>query len=73
MSPVSLVIIIGLVFSPAAALVAFLTAYTTYTRSPNPDKRLALKMALRTAFTAFAFFVILAVGIALFIGKVIRQ
>ena len=74
MNPVvSLVVIIGLVFSPAAALVAFLTAYTAHMRGHNPDKRLALKMALRTALAAFVFFVILAVGIGLFITKVIAQ
>jgi len=34
---------------------------------------MALKMALRTAFVAFAFFVILAVGIGFFIAKVVTQ
>lgn len=73
MTPTTLVIIIGLVFSPVAALVAFLTAYASCTRGQNPDKSLALKIALRTGFVAFAFFAILAIGIGLFIAKVIAQ
>jgi len=73
MGPIALVIVIGLFFSPLAALVAFLTAYTEHTRGPNPDKRLAMRMALQTALVTLIVFVALAVGIGLFVGNVILK
>jgi len=73
MSPIALVITIGLVFSPLAALVAFLTIYTEHTRGPNPDKRLALRLALQTALVTLVVFVALAIGIAFFVVDVVLK
>jgi len=70
---VRLVVMLGIPFSFAGGLTAFLITYQGYTRGQNPDKRLALKMALRTAFAAFVLFVILAVGIGFCISKVVAQ
>ena len=42
--------------APVAAVAAFLIAYDRYLRGRNPDKKLALKIALQTALIASAVF-----------------
>ena len=71
MTITTLVTIIGLVFSPIAAVAAFLITYEGYLRGQNPDRKLAFKVALQAAFIAFAVFVILAIGMGLIVGKIV--
>ena len=56
-NPVSLVI--GLVFSPLAALMAFFITYDEYLHHYS-DKKKSLKLALQTGVFSFMFFMILS-------------
>jgi len=62
----SLVLLIGLVFSPIAGLMAFLITYKEYEHH-YPGKKEPLRLALEAAIFTFAFFMIVSVivGIAL--------
>ena len=71
MTITTLVIIIGLVFSPVAAVAAFLITYEGYLRGQNPDRKLAFRVALQAAFFALAVFVPLAIGMGLIVGKIV--
>lgn len=66
------VAMIGMAFSPIAAAMAFLITYEEYRRH-SLEKGWALKAALQTAVLTLVFFVGLAVGIGLFVGKVILR
>ena len=68
-----LVVIIGIPFSFAGGLTAFLITYTGYLRGQNPDKKLAFRIALQTAFATLVAFVALAIGIGFFVAKIILK
>jgi membrane protein DedA with SNARE-associated domain len=69
----TLVVTIGIPFCLAAALMAFLITYTAYLRGQNPDKKLALRMALQTVFVALAVFAIIIVAIGFILARVIVE
>ena len=64
-------VIIGIPFCLAGGLAAFLITYEAYLRGNNPDRRLAFRAALQTAFVALAFFVVLTFGIGFFVDRII--
>jgi uncharacterized BrkB/YihY/UPF0761 family membrane protein len=66
-----LVVIIGFLFSPLAALAAFLITYEEYLH--HKDKRLALKFALQAAVLTLIVFIILSIGISFYITKIITE
>jgi len=66
------VTIIGAALSPIAAMMAFLITYEEYSHH-SPDKKWVFMAALRTALVTLVFFVGLAVGIGLFIEKVVLK
>jgi len=59
-NPITL--IIGLVFSPIAAIMAFLITYNEYQRH-YPTKTKPRRMALEVAIITFVFFLVLSVVI----------
>jgi len=59
-----LVLLIGLVFSPIAGLMAFLITYHEYQRH-YANKQQPLRIALEAALFAFAFFMIVSAVIGL--------
>jgi hypothetical protein len=65
------VAILGILFCPLAATVAFLITYEGYLRGQNPDKKLALKIALQTAFVILAVFAVVTVTIGSILARVI--
>ena len=60
-------LIIGLIFSPIAAVMAFLITYGEYSRH-NLGKKQQFKIAIQTALFILAVFIILAVGIGFFLS-----
>ena len=64
---------IGAPFCFAGGLTAFLITYEGYMRGQNPDKRLAFRMALQTALGALVAFVVLVIGIAFVLVKIILK
>ena len=60
-------LIIGLIFSPIAALMAFLIIYEEYSRH-NLDKKQKLKIAIQTGLFTLVAFIILALGIGFFLS-----
>jgi hypothetical protein len=68
---IRLEIIIGIPFCLVAALTAFLITYEGYMRGQNADKKLALRMALQTAFGALVVFAVLIVTIGFILARVI--
>jgi hypothetical protein len=66
MRPVYLSLAIGLVFSPIAAIMAFLIAYEEYSRH-YADKKTPAKLSLEAGAVAFAVFIL----ISLLVGLVI--
>jgi membrane protein DedA with SNARE-associated domain len=67
---IRLLVIISAPFCFAGGLIAFLTTYAGYTRGQNPDKRLAMRMALQTALVAL---IVLVIGIALVLVNIILK
>ena len=67
----SLTTIISLVFSPLPALAAFLITYKEYSHHYPDNRRQAFKIALKTALVTLAVFIILAIGIGLYLPRVI--
>ena len=63
-----LYLMLSSIFSLLAASCAFIITYSEYLKH-FPDKRTPRKMALRTAFATFTFFMVLT---ALFVVAVIR-
>lgn len=61
---------IGFVFSPLAALMAFLIAYGEY-QHHYPDKAIPRKLALEAAVGTFIFFVVISVIIGWFLERII--
>ena len=70
---VRLVVMLGIPFCFAGGLTAFLITYQGYTRDQNPDKRLAFRMAIHTTLVTLAALVVLVVGIAFVLAKVILK
>jgi hypothetical protein len=68
---VRLLVVIGMPFCFVGGLTAFLITYEGYTRSEKPDKRMALRVALKTAFVAYAIFVTLIVVIGFFVSRIV--
>jgi len=66
---ISLALLIGLVLSPIAGLMAFLITYHEYQRH-YADKRQPLRIALEAALFTFAFFMIISAVIGLILNKV---
>ena len=64
-----LMALIGIPSCLAASLIAFLITYEGYTRGERPDRKLAFKMALRTALATLAVFVVLVIGMTLALDK----
>ena len=64
---------IGIPFCFAGSLTAFLITYEGYMRGEKPDKKLAFRIALRTALVTLAAFVILVTGIAVVLVKIILK
>ena len=69
----SLEVIIALLFCPLAASAAFLITYEGYIRGQNPDKKLALRLALKTALSAFILFAILIAVIGFALSKILLK
>ena len=65
------VVILGILFCPLAAIIAFLITYEGYLRGQNSDKKLALKIALQTAFVTLAVFAVIIVATAFILARVI--
>jgi membrane protein DedA with SNARE-associated domain len=70
---IRLLVIMDIPFCFAGGLTAFLITYAGYMRGQNPDKKLAMKMALQTALIALAVFAVIVVAIAFILAKVIKQ
>ena len=60
-------LIIGLIFSPIAAVMAFLIIYEEYSRH-NLDKKQKFKIAIQTSLFTLVAFIILALGIGFFLS-----
>jgi len=64
----SLVLLIGLVFSPIAGVMAFLITYHEYQRHYT-DKQRPLRIALEAAVFTFAFFMIASIVIGFVLSR----
>jgi membrane protein DedA with SNARE-associated domain len=69
---IRLTVVIGVPFCLVGSLMAFLITYQGYTRGQNPDKRLALRMALQTALVAIVVFAAIIVAIGFVLTRVIE-
>jgi len=65
----TLVLLIGLFFSPIAGLMAFLITYHEYQRH-YADKQQPLRIALEAAFFTFVFFMIVSAVMGLFLTRI---
>jgi len=70
---IQLLVMITVPFCFAGGLIAFLTTYSGYTRGQNPDKRLAMRMALQTALVTLVALIALVVGIAFALANIILK
>ena len=70
---IRLLVIIGAPFCFAGGLAVFLSTFEGYMRGEKPDKRLASRMALQTALVTLVAFVVLVIGIALVLVKIILK
>jgi membrane protein DedA with SNARE-associated domain len=70
---IRLVVILGIPFCLAGALAAFLITYAGYFRGRNPDKKLAFKLAIQTAFVTLVVFAIILGAIGFVLARVIVQ
>lgn len=61
-----LYLVISLVFSPFASIMAYLITYNEYIHH-YPDKRKPVKLAIQAALATFAFFIMLALVTGFFI------
>ena len=68
---ISLALLIGLIFSPIAGLMAFLITYHEYERH-YANKRQPLRIALEAALFTFAFFIIVSIVIGLILSRVLQ-
>jgi hypothetical protein len=70
---IQLLVMIGAPFCFAGGLTAFLITYEGYMRGQKPDKKLAFRMALQTALVTLVAFVVLVIGIAFVLVKIILK
>jgi len=70
---IRLLVIVGLPLCFAGSLVALLTTCAGYTRGQNPDKRLAMRMALQTALVALVALIVLVIGIAFVLADIVLK
>lgn len=63
-----LVLVIGVMFCPIAALMAFLITYNEYLRH-FPNRKIPFKMALEAAVAAFILFGVLLTVVTIFLGR----
>ena len=66
-----LIILIGIIYAPIAAFMAFLITYGEYKRHFK-DKRKSIQMAIETASVTFIFFILLSVIICWLLGKFLK-
>ena len=66
-----ILVIIGFLFSPIAALATFLITYEEYLH--HEDKRLALRITMQTAILTLVGFIALTFGINFFFAKIITE
>lgn len=59
---------VGLLFSPVAALMAFVISYSEYSRH-FPDRREPLRLSLQTAAVAWILFMLVGVGGGWFVER----
>jgi hypothetical protein len=67
----AIALVLSLIFSPLAAVMAFLITYDEY-RKHSPDRRPALRAAWRTAALTFAVFLSLSIAAVLVIERFAR-
>jgi len=67
--PFAFYLTIGFVFGLVAATMAFLTTYGEYSRNRFTAKSLVWRMSLEIASVVLAFFIIIAIVIALVMSK----
>jgi len=65
-----LAIMIGIPFSLAGGLTAFLITYESWIRGKNPDKRLGFRIALQTALVALVVFVVISIAIGYVLTRI---
>jgi len=70
---IRLLVMIGTPFCFAGGLTAFLITYEGYMRGEKPDKRLAFRVALQTALVTLVAFIVLVIGIAFALVKIILK
>ena len=66
-----LVIVIGLIFSPIAAIMAFIISYEEYKRHYT-DKKKPFQLSLGTAIATFVFFMLVSFFAGLLLNRIIR-
>jgi hypothetical protein len=64
--------LIGLVFSPLAALCAYIITYGEY-QHHYPNNQMPRKLALEAAIGTFVIFLLLSVAIGWFLGGIVNQ
>jgi formate hydrogenlyase subunit 3/multisubunit Na+/H+ antiporter MnhD subunit len=69
---IRLVVMIAIPFCFAGSLTAFFITYAAYTRGQNPDKRLAFRMALRTAFVALVVLAVISIAIGFALASIVE-
>ena len=62
-------LVIGIVFSPIAAAMAFLITYGEYTHH-YPDKKMPLKLAGQAAIFTFIVFMAIMFGVGYFMNQI---
>ena len=68
---IMLLVVIGSFSSLAAALMAALITGHEYMRGQKPDKKLALRMAVRAGLTALVVFALITIIIGLALNKIL--
>jgi len=63
-------VLVGLLFSPLAGLIAFLITYQEYSHH-FPDRGAAIRQALEVGIVAALFFGALSLGLALLLPRVL--
>jgi hypothetical protein len=66
-----IVLLIGIIFAPLAAAMAFIITYGEYTHHYS-DKKMPLKLATEAAITTFIVFGIISLVIGLVIGNMVN-
>ena len=64
-------LLIGIIFAPLAAAMAFIITYGEY-QHHYPDKTMPRKLAIEAAVGTFVFFMIISVVIWWFLGEMLK-